>query len=189
MSSASSGKWGLFQGPKSDSQVPRHSARSPLSGLEAMSEASKEPHWERMSMCFLNQKGGLSLAKATQASKQAPVNGEIEAAKRSHSSKMRTIIALVPTRKKGGRAFETTDVLIRTFHLRDDEEGRSGCLQSPQKLIKACCNREGAHSCIPTPLMGPPRDFQKARGLLLQGPMGKAATDALCGHPIPSMPR
>lgn len=55
-------------------QVPGYGRRSPLSGLEAVSEPSKEPQWGRMSMCFLNQKGGLSLAEAAQANKQKAVN-------------------------------------------------------------------------------------------------------------------
>jgi hypothetical protein len=41
---------------------------------KAMSEPSKAPQWDRMSMCFLNQKGGFSLAKAAQPNKQKPVN-------------------------------------------------------------------------------------------------------------------
>lgn len=47
-------------------------------------------------MCFLNQKGGLSSAKAAQANKQKPVSGRMGAAGGSHDNKMRTIISLVP---------------------------------------------------------------------------------------------
>ena len=81
-------------------QVPAAAARSPLSGLEATSEPSEEPQWERVSMCFLNQKGGLSSARAAQANKQKPVNGKMGAAGRSHDNKMRTIISLVPARRR-----------------------------------------------------------------------------------------
>lgn len=70
-----------------------------MSELEVMSEPSKEPQWRRMSMCFLNQKGGLNLAKTAQANKQKPVNWKIEAARRSHN-KMRTIISLVLARRR-----------------------------------------------------------------------------------------
>lgn len=91
----------LWDGCPAHAQVwftrcPATAARSPLSGLEAISEPSKEPQWGRMSMCFLNQKGGLSLAKAAQANKQKAVNGKMGAAGRSHDSKMRTIISLIP---------------------------------------------------------------------------------------------
>lgn len=51
-------------------------------------------------MCFLNQKGGLSPATAAQANKQKPVNGETGAAGRSDDNKMRTIISLVPARRR-----------------------------------------------------------------------------------------
>lgn len=50
-------------------------------------------------MCFLNQKGGLNLAKTVQANKQKPVNWKIEAARKSHN-KMRTIISLVLARRR-----------------------------------------------------------------------------------------
>ena len=55
----------------------------------------------------------------------------------------------VLARPEGGTAFEATDRLNRTFHLRDAGDGRSGCLQPPQNLIKASCRREEAHSCSP----------------------------------------
>jgi hypothetical protein len=57
---------------------------------------------------------------------------------------------------QGGSAFEGTDRLNRTFHLRDAGDGRSGCMQPPQKLIKACCRKEGAHSCSWLPPRGCP---------------------------------
>lgn len=47
-------------------------------------------------MCFLNQKGGLSLAEAAQANKQQPVSGKMGAAGRLQDNKMRTIISPVP---------------------------------------------------------------------------------------------
>lgn len=118
-----------------------------------MSEPSKAPQWGRMSMCFLNQKGGLSSAKAAQANKQKPVNGRMGAAGRSQDSKLRTIISLV--QPEGGRAFEDTDRLNRTFHLRGTGDGRSGCTQPPGELIKACCG-QGAGGCTQLQPCSPP---------------------------------
>ena len=51
-------------------------------------------------MCFLNQKGGLSSARAAQANKQKPVNGKLGAAGRSHDNKTRTIISPGPARRR-----------------------------------------------------------------------------------------
>ena len=87
--------------PGSDSPGARlQRARSPLSGLAAVSAPSKEPQRERMSMCFLNQKGGLSSARAAQANRQKPVNGKLGAAGRSHDNKTRTIISPGPARRR-----------------------------------------------------------------------------------------
>lgn len=141
-------------------------------------------------MCFLNQKGGLSSAKAAQANKQKPVNGRMGAAGRSQDSKLRTIISLV--QPEGGRAFEDTDRLNRTFHLRGTGDGRSGCTQPPGELIKACCG-QGAGGCTqlqpcspPPPPPPPPRaaqGFLEASRLPLWGPVGKPSTGARCGQP------
>lgn len=51
-------------------------------------------------MCFLNQKGGLSLAEAAQANKQKPVNGKMGAAGRLPNNKMRAVISLTPARRR-----------------------------------------------------------------------------------------
>lgn len=91
----------------------------------------------------------------------------------------------VPARPEGGTAFEATDRLNRTFHLRDAGDGRSGCLQPPQNLIKASCRREEAHSCSPTPPHHPhgaAQGFLKTTGPPSQGPVGKPSTDALCSQ-------
>ena len=75
----------------------------------------------------------------------------------------------VAARPEGGTAFEATDRLNRTFHLRDAGDGRSGCLQPPQNLIKASCRREEAHSCSPAPPHPPPgaaQGFLKTTGRL-----------------------
>lgn len=53
-------------------------------------------------MCFLNQKGGMSLARAAQANKQKPVNGKTGAAGRLPDNKMRTVIRLAPARRREG---------------------------------------------------------------------------------------
>lgn len=93
----------------------------------------------------------------------------------------------VLARPEGGTAFEATDRLNRTFHLRDAGDGRSGCLQPPQNLIKASCRREEAHSCSPaTPPPHPPhgaaQGFLKTTGPPSQGPVGKPSTDVLCSQ-------
>lgn len=78
----------------------------------------------------------------------------------------------VAARPEGGTAFEATDRLNRTFHLRDAGDGRSGCLQPPQNLIKASCRREEAHSCSPAPPHPPPgaaQGFLKTTGRLRRG--------------------
>lgn len=157
-----------------------------------MSEPSKAPQWGRMSMCFLNQKGGLSSAKAAQANKQKPVNGRMGAAGRSQDSKLRTIISLV--QPEGGRAFEDTDRLNRTFHLRGTGDGRSGCTQPPGELIKACCG-QGAGGCTqlqpcspppppPPRLHGPPRAFWRQAGC----PCGGLWENPARGHGAASPP-
>lgn len=134
-------------------------------------------------MCFLNQKGGLSSARAAQANKQKPVNGKLGAAGRSQTTKREPLS--VPAGPEGGTAFEATNRLNRTFHLRDAGDGRSGCLQPPQNLIKASCRREEAHSCSPTaphPRHGASQGFLKTTGPPSQGPVGKPRTDALCSQ-------